>query len=416
MQMDHARDRFGVKPLCYTRRPDGALWLASEAKALHALGHTARWDVDMLWQAAQMQYLSPDRTLFDGVMQLPPGHLLIASEHDLTLRPYWDLDYPTEPTPAYDAADEAAWIAATRDAIDEAVSLRLRADVLCLQEVDAQRPGAESANRSRRLEALEQLLEGTPYAAFHRALSLGLSGKRPADKHNLVILSRWPLIAWESLHHRLVPPPRIALATGRPHGSELDLQWDRPLLRVSVRLPNGRPLHLINLHLRAPLAAPVPGQRHQGVWRGSAGWAEGFYLASMKRAGQALEARLVVEELLDLEPDALVMVAGDLNAEEGEVPVRILRGAASDIEAPALAQRELLSLTRSLAREQRFSLLYNGRRALYDHLLASPSLAALFTRCEIHNEGLHDEGALPPGSPHSFHAPVLAEFALPGAG
>ncbi len=124
-----ARDRFGVKPLCYTRRPDGALWLASEAKALHALGHTARWDVDMLWQAAQMQYLSPDRTLFDGIKQLPPGHLLIASEHDLSLRPYWQLDYPIEPTPAYDAADEAAWIAATRDAIDESVSLRLRADV-----------------------------------------------------------------------------------------------------------------------------------------------------------------------------------------------------------------------------------------------------------------------------------------------
>ena len=289
---------------------------------------------------------------------------------------------------------------------------RLRADILCLQEVDAQRPSVGSANRSRRLDALDRLLEGTPYADFHRAVSLGLSGKRPADRHNLVVLSRWPLIAWESLHHRLVPPPRMALATGRPHGSELDLQWDRPLLRVSVKLPSGQPLHLINLHLRAPLAAPVPGQRHRGVWQDTAGWAEGFYLASMKRAGQALEARLVVEELLALEPDALILVAGDLNAQEGEVPLRILQAAASDVEAPALAERELLSLTRSLAPDQRFSLLYNGRRALYDHLLASASLAALFNRCEIHNEGLHDEGALPPGSPHSFHAPVLAEFTL----
>lgn len=312
--------------------------------------------------------------------------------------------------------EEPAAPLASRLAVLRPQLQRLRADVLCLQEVDAQRSESGEGGTYRRVEALDRLLKDTDYAQFHRALSLGLSGRRPADRHNLVVLSRWPLVAWESLHHRLVSPPLVPLATAQPHGSKSELQWDRPLLRVTVRLPGDRPLHLINLHLRAPLAAPVPGQRQDGVWNSVAGWAEGFYLASMKRAGQALEARLVVEELLDLEPDALVMVAGDLNAEEGEVPVRILRGAASDIEAPALAQRELLSLTRSLAREQRFSLLYNGRRALYDHLLASPSLAALFTRCEIHNEGLHDEGALPPGSPHSFHAPVLAEFALPGAG
>ena len=109
-----------------------------------------------------------------------------------------------------------------------------------------------------------------------------------------MVLSRWPLVAWESLHHRLVSPPLVPLATAQPHGSKSELQWDRPLLRVTVRLPGDRPLHLINLHLRAPLAAPVPGQRQDGVWNSVAGWAEGFYLASMKRAGQALEARLAV--------------------------------------------------------------------------------------------------------------------------
>lgn len=308
--------------------------------------------------------------------------------------------------------EEPAAPLAARLAILRPQLQRLRADVLCLQEVDAQRSQAKDGNTHRRVEALDALLQDTDYAHFHRALSLGLSGRRPADRHNLVVLSRWPLVAWESLHHRLVSPPLVPLATGKPYGSDADLQWDRPLLRATVSLPDGRPLHLINLHLRAPLAAPVPGQREDGVWNSVAGWAEGFYLASMKRAGQALEARLVVEELLDLEPDALVLVAGDLNAEESEVPVRILRGAASDVEAPALAKRELLSLTRSLAREQRFSLLYNGRRSLYDHLLGSASLAARFIRCEIHNEALHDQGALPPGSPHSFHAPVLAEFTL----
>src|SRR5690625_1128089 len=144
---------------------------------------------------------------------------------------------------------------------------RLRADILCLQEVDAQRAKA-GPHRGRRLEALDRLLQDTAYRGFHRAVSLGPAGRRPSLRHNLVVLSRWPLIAWESLSHRLVPPPRIRLATARPDRAEpLALEWDRPLLRVSVRLPNGRALHLINLHLRAPLAAAVPGQRQKSGWR-----------------------------------------------------------------------------------------------------------------------------------------------------
>lgn len=296
---------------------------------------------------------------------------------------------------------------------------RLRADLLCLQEVDAQRSGPGP----RRLLALDRLLEGSDYAGFHRAVSLDRGGRRPADRHNLVVLSRWPLLAWESIHHRLVPPPRLRPATARPATQEAaqeagapkadEMVWDRPLLRVSLRLPDGRPLHLLNLHLRAPLAAPVPGQRRRGGgWVSAGGWAEGFYRAGVKRAGQALEARLVVEELFDLEPEALILVAGDMNATEEEVPLRILRAAADDLETPGLAGRELVALARTLPPEQRFSVLHDGRGALYDHLLASPALAARFRRCEIHNEALHDEGALPPGSPQSFHAPLLAEFAL----
>lgn len=296
-----------------------------------------------------------------------------------------------------------------REAVLRPQLQRLRADIVCLQEVDAQK-GPAGPKRTRRLDALDRLLQDTAYADFYRAVSLGVKGQRPAERHNLVLLSRWPLIAWESLRHRLVPPVQLQLATSR--ASTLELQWDRPLLRVSIRLPDGRPLHLINLHLRAPLGVPLPEQRVEGTWRSVAGWAEGFYLASLKRAGQALEARLVVEELFVLEPHGLILVAGDLNADEGEVPLRILRAAAADLEVPALADRELISLTRSLPAERRYSVLHNGRRALYDHLLASPALAAHFIRCEIHNEGLHDQGALPPGSPHSFHAPVVAEFAL----
>ncbi|HEU4411622.1 MAG TPA: asparagine synthase (glutamine-hydrolyzing) [Polyangiaceae bacterium] len=121
-----ARDRFGVRPLCYAEH-GGRLWLASEAKALFAAGLPAAWDETALEQAAQMQYPSPERTLFRGVRALEPGHLLLAAGGAVRTRPYWDLDYPPEaPGQAYDAGEARE---AVRAALADAVRVRLRADV-----------------------------------------------------------------------------------------------------------------------------------------------------------------------------------------------------------------------------------------------------------------------------------------------
>jgi asparagine synthase (glutamine-hydrolysing) len=127
-----ARDRFGAKPLCYAPL-GGGLALASEAKALFALGVKPAWDAEAFFQAASTQYLPPDRTLFAGVRQLRPGHYLLArpprsgrARLRVEIHPYWDLDHPLDgPAPA-----EADGIATSLlPALDEAVRLRLRADV-----------------------------------------------------------------------------------------------------------------------------------------------------------------------------------------------------------------------------------------------------------------------------------------------
>ena len=75
-----ARDRFGIKPLYYAVH-DGTLYLASEVKALFAAGVPARWDQEYFYQHATGPAMS-DRTLFDGVHQVPPGHYLIAPGTD----------------------------------------------------------------------------------------------------------------------------------------------------------------------------------------------------------------------------------------------------------------------------------------------------------------------------------------------
>jgi hypothetical protein len=278
--------------------------------------------------------------------------------------------------------------------------------------VNAQHAGAGK----RRLTALELLLDETPYMKYARVWTQDSGGKGALDVHNLVILSRFPIVASKQLHHDLVPAPQCKLVTAEPgRGDVSAVTWDRPLLHATLAV-DGHRLHIINLHLRAPLAAFVPGQKESPlVWRTTAGWAEGFFLATVKRAGQALEARLLVDSLFDLDPDALVVVAGDLNADIWEMPTRILRGDSQDVGAPNLACRSLLPLkAESTGSLPPYSIMYAGRASMVDHLLVSPALHDCFTRAFVANTGLVDEATRATPIAGSHHAPLVAVFRLPG--
>ena len=290
---------------------------------------------------------------------------------------------------------------------------RLRADVVCLQEVNGQHVAGGS---DRVLAALDTLLEGTPYATFHRAATTAPGGHGVADVHNLVTLSRFPIVATREVRHHLLPPASVTLVTADPPGvGPVQVGFDRPLLVCDIDV-GGTGLTVINLHLRAPLAALVPGQKLAPfVWRSVAGWAEGTYLAGLKRTGQALELRLVLDQLLGETPDRLIAVAGDFNAEDHETPLRIVVGAEEDTGNGALAARALALLDRGLPEDRRFSILHHGRPQMVDHILVSRALLGRFKSIEVHNETLGDELVgyakvdRPPGS---YHAAVVATFAL----
>jgi len=119
------RDRFGIKPLFYAWH-DGALYLASEIKALFAAGVPARWDTDALSHSIEYGGHQTS-TLYDGVRQVPPGHCLIATDRHIQLHQYWDFNYPAAADVRQRPADE--YVAEFRHALEEAVRLRLRADV-----------------------------------------------------------------------------------------------------------------------------------------------------------------------------------------------------------------------------------------------------------------------------------------------
>lgn len=120
-----ARDRFGIKPLFYATHA-GTLFVASEVKALFAAGVPARWNQQTVF--GSLAGAHPTETLFEGILQVPPGHYLIATAGYVHLHRYWDFNYPVIDAHA-SSHDDREHAERLRDALDDAVRLRLRADV-----------------------------------------------------------------------------------------------------------------------------------------------------------------------------------------------------------------------------------------------------------------------------------------------
>jgi endonuclease/exonuclease/phosphatase family metal-dependent hydrolase len=286
----------------------------------------------------------------------------------------------------------------------------LDADILCLQEVNAQKP---DGGGPRRLLVLDELLAGSPYAGFRRVSTATPDGD-PADVHNLVILSRLPVEKFRQWRHEMIHPPLYRPATALPQAEQPQaIEWDRPALQAEISLRDGRTLQVVNLHLRAPLAAPVAGQKLSASrWSSTGGWAEGQLIAAIKRIGQAVETRLLVDRLFAADRDALVVVAGDLNADSHEMPVRVLLGEPDDTGNPALAHQRLRPAEAAVPAAQRFSVRHRGRTLMLDHLLVSPSLHRCLVSAVIANDGLLDEADATEPPAGSFHAPIVAAFDL----
>ncbi len=285
----------------------------------------------------------------------------------------------------------------------------LAADVLCLQEVDAQKM---SPHGSRQFLALDRLLSDTAYQNYYRATSVRPGSAMPADIHNLVILSRWPISEQRQLHHDIVAKWRwTPPAEGLSLPPSVEIEWDRPLLYAKISLPGDAALHVINLHLRAPRAVPISGRSKSVGCASSRTWAEGQFLAAQRREGQALEARLFAESLFDCEPNALIAICGDLNSEEHDMPVRLLTGI-PDEDAENMSRRVLIPLGMRVDEAHRFTVVHAKRPVFIDHILASRTLAVGCKGVTILNEGLQDEVKAEEPILGSLHAPVIASFVL----
>lgn len=123
-----ARDRFGIRPLFLTE-VGGDVAFASEARAL--LRHPAaerRLDPLALVETFTLWAPQPDRSAFVGIRELPPGHHVRIGPRGLgTPVSWWDV--PFGPREGERRESPAALAEELRAVLDDAVRIRLRADV-----------------------------------------------------------------------------------------------------------------------------------------------------------------------------------------------------------------------------------------------------------------------------------------------
>jgi len=122
-----SRDRFGVRPLFYTRTPDSFLF-ASEIKALLTCPEVpAKIDLQSLDQIFTFWVTLPPRTAFKNIFQLPSGCSLTVKDGDVKVRQYWSLSY-AKAGESYDA-DEQPLAEELLHLLEDATRIRLRSDV-----------------------------------------------------------------------------------------------------------------------------------------------------------------------------------------------------------------------------------------------------------------------------------------------
>lgn len=96
-----ARDRFGEKPLYHTSIPGqpGTIWFASEIKALLTSPLVPRrLASDHLDEYLMYRHVIAPGTMFEGIRQLPPGHLMVVEIAGCTERRYHEERLDTPPS------------------------------------------------------------------------------------------------------------------------------------------------------------------------------------------------------------------------------------------------------------------------------------------------------------------------------
>ncbi len=281
---------------------------------------------------------------------------------------------------------------------------RIQANILFLQEV-------------KDLESLNALLDGLAFYKDHEK-AITVKDNKPFPNRNLVTLSQYHIEEREQYHHKLLDRPAWKIMTSDPPQEKAEpITWERPILYCKIKLTENRFLHAINLHLKSKNPTTIKKRKEGWKWLTHEAWAEGYFLSAVKRVGQALETRRLLDRLMKDKPEEqFVAVGGDFNADIGEVPYKTIVGSIPDTNNPALRSTVMVPCELNVPAEQRYSLIYHGKGEMIDHIIVSQALYPYWIETDIFNELLPDESiafASEIKFPESDHAPVIARFRFP---
>ena len=118
-----ARDRFGQKPLFYSRTRDGELIFASEIKGILSTGLVSKEiRYDALTDYLENLYIAPNKTIYRHIHSLPPGHYLEFKNKQIFIKKYFEL-------PITENISENDAIEIFKSSLESAVKSHLNADV-----------------------------------------------------------------------------------------------------------------------------------------------------------------------------------------------------------------------------------------------------------------------------------------------
>lgn len=123
-----ARDRAGEKPLYYTTTSQGTFLFASELKSLREHPEfDGQIHLEALDAYLSFGYVPDPLTIFRAVHKLPPGNTLTVKNGRAHVQQYWDFPYDQPQASPFRNEDDC--LEELRALLDEAVRLRLVADV-----------------------------------------------------------------------------------------------------------------------------------------------------------------------------------------------------------------------------------------------------------------------------------------------
>jgi len=120
-----ARDRVGIKPLYYAYEK-GALYFASEEKALFAAGLPVQFEHETWNELLCFRYVAGEQTPFVGIRRLLPGHYMLWQDGQVQIKRWWNLAEKALALRESLPRDPISWF---RETFDDAVKLRRISDV-----------------------------------------------------------------------------------------------------------------------------------------------------------------------------------------------------------------------------------------------------------------------------------------------